>query len=148
MRQFFAVLPLVLLAGCSSFRPDPEHITPVPGDRLLAYQEEHQNGGRLIVNRDMGLMGGGCYVAIEVDRKVAARIGMAEVASFNVPAGTRVLGLTIDKMDDTLGGIGRLHKELAVKVAPGSTQYFQVVSENRGGFDIRPDANPPQPLPQ
>ena len=145
MRQFFAVLPLVLLAGCSSFRPDPEHITPVPGDRLLAFQEEHQNGGRLIVNRDMGLMGGGCYVAIEVDRKVAARIGMAEVASFNVPAGTRVLGLTIDKMDDTLCGMGRLHKELAVKVTPGSTQYFQVVSENRGGFDIRPDANPPVP---
>jgi hypothetical protein len=145
MRQFFAVLPLVLLAGCSSFRPDPEHITPVPSDRLLAFQEEHQNGGRLIVNRDMGLMGGGCYVAIEVDRKVAARIGMAEVASFNVPAGTRVLGLTIDKMDDTLCGMGRLHKELAVKVTPGSTQYFQVVSENRGGFDIRPDANPPVP---
>ncbi|WJN58192.1 3-isopropylmalate dehydratase [Pseudomonas sp. SO81] len=145
MRQFFAVLPLVLLAGCSSFRPDPENITPVPSDRLLAFQEEHQNGGRLIVNRDMGLMGGGCYVAIEVDRKVAARIGMAEVASFNVPAGTRVLGLTIDKMDDTLCGMGRLHKELAVKVTPGSTQYFQVVSENRGGFDIRPDANPPVP---
>ena len=143
MRQFFAVLPLVLLAGCSSFRPDPENITPVPSDRLLAFQEEHQNGGRLIVNRDMGLMGGGCYVAIEVDRKVAARIGMAEVASFNVPAGTRVLGLTIDKMDDTLCGMGRLHKELAVKVTPGSVQYFQVVSENRGGFDIRPDANPP-----
>ncbi|WP_137972285.1 3-isopropylmalate dehydratase [Pseudomonas sp. F(2018)] len=145
MRQFFAVLPLVLLAGCSSFRPDPENITPVPSDRLLAFQEEHQNGGQLIVNRDMGLMGGGCYVAIEVDRKVAARIGMAEVASFNVPAGTRVLGLTIDKMDDTLCGMGRLHKELAVKVTPGSTQYFQVVSENRGGFDIRPDANPPVP---
>jgi hypothetical protein len=145
MRQFFAVLPLVLLAGCSSFRPDPENITPVPSDRLLAFQEEHQNGGRLIVNRDMGLMGGGCYVAIEVDRKVAARIGMAEVASFNVPAGTRVLGLTVDKMDDTLCGMGRLHKELAVKVTPGSTQYFQVVSENRGGFDIRPDANPPVP---
>lgn len=82
MRRILAVLPLVLLAGCSSFRPDAENITPVPGDRLLAYQDEFQNGGRLVVNRDMGLMGGGCYVAIEVDRKLAARIGMAEVASF------------------------------------------------------------------
>ncbi|WP_394559248.1 3-isopropylmalate dehydratase [Aquipseudomonas alcaligenes] len=145
MRSLLAVLPLVVLAGCSSFRPDAENITPVPSDRLLAYQDEQPNGGRLIVNRDMGVMGGGCYVALEVDRKLAARIAMAEVVSFNVPAGTRVLGLTIDKMDDTLCGMGRLHKELAVKVTPGSTQYFHVVSENKGGFDIRPDANPPQP---
>ncbi|MEO4047802.1 3-isopropylmalate dehydratase [Pseudomonas sp. CAU 1711] len=145
MRSILAVLPLVLLAGCSSFRPDAEHITPVPGDRLLAYQEAREGGGQLVVNRDMGLMGGGCYVAIEVDRQLAARIGMAEVASFQVPAGTRVLGLTLDPLDDTLCGKGRLHKELAVKVTPGSTQYFQVVSENRGGFDLRPDANPPRP---
>ena len=144
MRSFLAVLPLVVLAGCSSFRPDPENITEVPGDRLLAYQDEFQNGGQLVVNRDMGLMGGGCYVAIEVDRKLAARIGMAEVASFQVPAGTRVLGLKVDPLDDTLCGMGRLHKELAVKVEPGSVQYFQVVSENTGGFDIRPDNAPPQ----
>ncbi|MDX5371996.1 MAG: 3-isopropylmalate dehydratase [Pseudomonadaceae bacterium] len=144
MRSLLVVLPLVLLAGCSSFRPDPENIKPVPADRLLAYQDVREGGGQLVVNRDMGLMGGGCYVAIEVDRKLAARIGMAEVASFNVPAGTRVLGLTLDPLDDTLCGMGRLHKEVAVKVEPGTTQYFQVVSENRGGFDIRPDANPPQ----
>ncbi len=144
MRSLLAVLPLVLLAGCSSFRPDPENITEVPDDRLLAFQEAYQNGGQLVVNRDMGLMGGGCYVAIEVDRKLAARIGMAEVASFQVPAGTRVLGLKLDPLDDTLCGMGRLHKELAVKVEPGSVQYFHVVSENTGGFDLRPDANPPQ----
>lgn len=148
MRSFLVVLPLVLLAGCSSFRPDPENITAVPSDRLLAYQEERQNGGQLIVNRDMGLMGGGCYVAIEVDRKLAARIGMAEVASFQVPAGTRVLGLTLDPLDDTLCGMGRLRKELAVKVEPGSVHYFHVVSENRVGFDLRPDEKPPQVLAQ
>ena len=144
MRQFLFVVPLVLLAGCSSFRPDAENITEVPGDRLLAYQEQQKNGGQLVVNRDMGLMGGGCYVAIEVDRKLAARIGMAEVASFQVPAGTRVLGLKVDPLDDTLCGMGRLHKEVAVKVTPGSVQYFHVVSENRGGFDLRPDTAPPQ----
>ena len=145
MRPLISALSLLLLVGCSSFRPDAEHIQAVPQDRLLAYQQAQHNGGQLVVNRDMGLMGGGCYVAIEVDRQLAARIGMAEVARFQIPAGTRVLGLTIDPLDDTLCGMGRLHKELAVQVEPGSTQYFQVVSENRGGFDIRPDANPPQP---
>ncbi len=145
MRLIVAVLPLVLLAGCSSFRPDVEHIKQVPEDRRLAYQEPRQDGGELVVNRDMGVMGGGCYVALEVDRQLAARIAMAEVVRFQVPAGTRVLGLTIDPLDDTLCGMGRLRRELAVKVAPGSTQYFRVVSENTGGYDLRPDAEPPQP---
>lgn len=145
MRPLLAVLPLLLLSACSSFRPEAENIRPVPAERLLAYQEALPDGGRLVVNRDMGLIGGGCYVALEVDRQLAARIAMAEVVSFEVPAGTRVLGLKIDPLDDTLCGMGRLNKELAVQVTPGSTQYFHVVSENRGGFDIRADVEPPQP---
>mgnify|MGYP006169053791 CR=1 FL=1 len=136
MRLICAVLPLLLLAGCSSFRGDPENVKAVPEDRLLGYQEALGKAGQLVVNRDFGGMGAGCYVAILVDRTVAARIGMGEVAHFQVPTGTRVLGIGIDEMDDTLCGKGRLRRELAVKVEPGSTQHFRIVSDNRKGFDI------------
>jgi len=91
MRSILIALPLVLLAGCSSFRGNPEDIKPVPEDRLLAFQEAQENGAQIVVNRDFGIMGGGCYVAIEVDRKVAARIGVGEVATFQVRPGTRVI---------------------------------------------------------
>ncbi|MHA6494016.1 3-isopropylmalate dehydratase [Pseudomonas borbori] len=139
MRLIYAVLPLLLLAGCSSFRAAPEDIKPVPSDRLLAYQEPGANTGQLVVNRDLGMMGGGCYVAILVDRKVAARIAMGEVASFQVPAGTRVLGIGVDKQDDTLCGYGRLRRELAVPVVAGQSKLFRIVSQSQGGFDILPD---------
>lgn len=78
-------------------------------------------------------------MAIEVDRKVAARIGVGEVATFQVPAGTRVVGITPDRMDDTLCGMGRLLREVAVPVKAGETQHLRIVSQNKGGFDIRPD---------
>lgn len=143
MRLISAVLPLLLLAGCSSFRADPEYVKQVPADRLLAFQEARAGGGQIVVNRDLGLMGGGCYVAIEVDRQVAARIGMGEMATFQVPAGTRVVGITLDKQDDTLCGMGRLLRELAVPVVAGETHALRIVSGNVGGFDIRPDT--PQP---
>lgn len=139
MRSILIALPLVLLAGCSSFRGNPEDIKPVPEDRLLAFQEEQENGAQIVVNRDFGMMGGGCYVAIEVDRKVAARIGVGEVATFQVPPGTRVVGITPDRMDNTLCGMGRLLREVAVPVKAGETQYLRIVSQNKGGFDIRPD---------
>lgn len=139
MRSILIALPLVLLAGCSSFRGNPEDIKPVPEDRLLAFQEAQENGAQIVVNRDFGIMGGGCYVAIEVDRKVAARIGVGEVATFQVPPGTRVVGITPDRMDNTLCGMGRLLREVAVPVKAGETQYLRIVSQNKGGFDIRPD---------
>lgn len=139
MRSILIALPLVLLAGCSSFRGNPEDIKPVPEDRLLAFQEAPENVAQIVVNRDFGMMGGGCYVAIEVDRKVAARIGVGEVATFQVPPGTRVVGITPDRMDNTLCGMGRLLREVAVPVKAGETQYLRIVSQNKGGFDIRPD---------
>ena len=143
MRLISAVLPLLLLAGCSSFRADPEHVKQVPADRLLAFHEVSEGAGQIVVNRDLGMMGGGCYVAIEVDRQVAARIGVGEVATFQVPAGTRVVGITLDKQDDTLCSMGRLLRELAVPVTAGETYAFRIVSENKGGFDIRPDMPKP-----
>src|SRR5690606_9594710 len=108
--------PLLLLAGCSSWTPAPEDIKPVPAERVLGYQEPLGQGGQLLVNRDFGGMGAGCYVAVLVDRQVAARIGVGEQVGFQVPAGTRVLSIGIDEMDDTLCGMGRLRRELAVKV--------------------------------
>jgi hypothetical protein len=138
MRLICAALPLLLLAGCSSWKAAPEDVTPVPVERLLGYQEPLDTGGQLLVNRDFGGMGGGCYVAILVDRKVAARIAVGEQASFQVPSGTRVLGIGIDEMDDTLCGKGRLRRELAVKVQPGSQQGFRIISDNRIGFSIIP----------
>ncbi|MBH3338635.1 3-isopropylmalate dehydratase [Pseudomonas mendocina] len=139
MRSILIALPLVLLAGCSSFRGNPEDIKPVPDDRLLAFQEAQEKGAQIVVNRDFGMMGGGCYVAIEVDRKVAARIGVGEVATFQVRPGTRVVGITPDRMDDTLCGMGRLLREVAVPVKSGEVQHLRIVSQNKGGFDIRPD---------
>ena len=139
MRSILIALPLLLLAGCSSFRGDPEHIKPVPEARLLAFQEAQANSAQIVVNRDFGVMGGGCFVAIEVDRKVAARIGVGEVATFQVPPGTRVVGITPDRMDDTLFGMGRLLREVAVPLKSGEIQHLRIVSQNKGGFDIRPD---------
>jgi hypothetical protein len=138
MRLICAVLPLLALAGCSSFQADPENLRPVPAERLLAYQQPLESGGQIVVNRDIGMLGGGCYVAVLVDREVAARIGIGEVATFQVPLGKRVVGIGIDEQDDTLCGKGRLHREVAVSIKSGEPQQLRIVSQSKGGFDIKP----------
>lgn len=141
MRMLCAVLPLLALAGCSSFRADPERVTQVPADRLLAYRQPLEGAGQIVVNRDIGMLGGGCYVAILIDRQVAARIGIGEEARFQVPAGARTVGIGIDEQDDTLCGKGRLNRELTVELKPGEQKQFRIVSESKEGFAIRPATN-------
>lgn len=110
MRPMYAVAILFLLAGCSSV--PAEKTRAIPAERLLGYQQPVSGGGRLEVHRDYGYLGGGCYVAFLIDRQVAARIGVGEEASFQVPAGEHVVGIGIDTQDDTLCGKGLLNREL------------------------------------
>ncbi|MBU2065071.1 MAG: 3-isopropylmalate dehydratase [Gammaproteobacteria bacterium] len=140
MRLIHTLWPMLLLAGCSSFKADPEHITQVPADRVLAYQAPVTGGGQVVVNRDLGMLGGGCYVAVLVDRQVAARIGIGEEVTLQVPAGKRVVGIGVDEADDTLCGKGRLRKEIAVPIVSGQTQHVRIVSQSQGGFNLRLEA--------
>ncbi|MOA16601.1 hypothetical protein D3C78_1368230 [compost metagenome] len=144
MRLICAAVSLLLLAGCSSWRTDPSEITQVPGDRLLAFQEPVQGGGQIVVNRDMGGLGSGCYIAVHVDRQLAARIGIGEVASFQVPPGDRIVGIGVDETDDTLCSMGSLRREKAAHVEPGQSEHFRIVSENREGFALLVDEQPPK----
>ncbi|WP_034048737.1 hypothetical protein, partial [Pseudomonas aeruginosa] len=108
-----------------------------PAERLLGYQQPVSGGGRLEVHRDYGYLGGGCYVAFLIDRQVAARIGVGEEASFQVPAGEHVVGIGIDTQDDTLCGKGLLNRELRTRIAADGNARFRIVSEASSGFDIR-----------
>ncbi|MNR51469.1 hypothetical protein D3C85_1711450 [compost metagenome] len=87
----------------------------------------------------MGGLGSGCYIAVHVDRQLAARIGIGEVASFQVPPGERIVGIGIDESDDTLCSKGRLRREKAAHVESGQSEHFRIVSDNREGFALLAD---------
>ena len=138
MRPIVAFAALLSLAGCSSWQPDAEDIVPVPAERVLAYQQALENAGEVVVTRDYGLRGGGCYIAVLIDRQLAARIHVGEVVRFQVPAGARIVSIGTDPLDDTLCGKLSLRREKLAQVQAGQTLEFSVISDNRIGFDILP----------
>jgi hypothetical protein len=140
MRLICTAVSLLLISGCSSFRAD--HPDPVPKERLLKFQEAVVGGSTLVVRRDIGMLGGGCYVAVTIDRTVAARIGIGEVATFQVPAGERIVGIATDTADDTLCGKGSLRREILVQASAGQNEHVRIVSENKQGFAILQDKKP------
>ncbi|MBW8454365.1 3-isopropylmalate dehydratase [Stutzerimonas stutzeri] len=136
MRPLLVFTALLLLAGCSSWQPDAEDIEPVPAERVLAYQQPLENGGEVVVTRDFGLRGGGCYIAVLIDRQLAARIHVGEVVRIQVPAGARIVSIGTDPLDDTLCGKLSLRREKLAQVQAGQTLEYRVISDNRIGFDI------------
>ncbi|NIU62068.1 MAG: 3-isopropylmalate dehydratase [Pseudomonas stutzeri] len=136
MRPLLVFTALLSLAGCSSWQPDAEDIEPVPAERVLAYQQPLENGGEVVVTRDFGLRGGGCYIAVLIDRQLAARIHVGEVVRFQVPAGARIVSIGTDPLDDTLCGKLSLRREKLAQVQAGQTLEYRVISANRIGFDI------------
>ncbi|GGJ78501.1 3-isopropylmalate dehydratase [Pseudomonas matsuisoli] len=137
MRPIFAALPLAILAGCSSYQVD--EITPVPSERLMTHQEPAGERGEVRINRDVGYLGGGCFVEFLIDRQVAARIGRGESASFYVEPGQHIVGIGRDHAGEGLCAKARLKREKLVTVEPGQRYVFRIVSEASSGFDIRPD---------
>lgn len=138
MRLIVALTAVLSLTACSSWQPDLDEIKPIPAERVLAYQEPLENAGEVVVTRDFGLRGGGCYIAVMIDRELAARIHVGEVVRFQVPSGARIVSIGVDPLDDTLCSKLRLRREKLAQVEAGKTLEYRVIVDNRIGFDIVP----------
>jgi len=133
--QALLALTLVAVAGCSSYRP--ERFEAIPSERLLGYQQASDGTGTLELHREVGFMGGGCYVMFSIDRQPAARIGVGEQASFQLMPGRHIVGIGADTEDDTLCAHARLNREAWVEVVEdGKPAHVRIYADNRKGFDM------------
>lgn len=138
MRLILALTSLLSLTACSSWQPDAEDIVPVPADRVLDYQQPVEHSGEVVVTRDFGWRGGGCYIALMIDRELAARVHVGEVVRLQVPAGQHIVSIGTDPLDDTLCGKLRLRREKLAQVEAGQTLEYRIIVDNQIGFDIVP----------
>ncbi|MDF3931741.1 3-isopropylmalate dehydratase [Pseudomonas citronellolis] len=136
MRLFIASLSLLALAGCSSYQA--KESDSVPAERLLGFQQDNGASAKVEVARDLGFLGGGCMIALQIDRQPAALIAVGESASFHLPPGQHIVGIGIDDKGPGLCSRGHLRRELAVDLTSGQTAQLRILSDANSGFDILP----------
>jgi hypothetical protein len=78
----------------------------VPNERMLAFQNEVVGYSKLVITRDTGYLGGGCYIAIEIERTLAARLDTGESATFYVPPGEVEVSVVPDPLGRGLCALG------------------------------------------
>lgn len=140
MRILIGALGLALLAGCTTSPVSSGKAKAAPGERII-YESPAKAGSSITVTRDTGwIAGGGCYVGVLIDGKLAARLATGETVTFRVPEGRHILGLSGDPMGNGLCGleIGQSIKESSADLKQGESQRFRISGDTNSGLDLRP----------
>ena len=125
--------------GCATTPVSPSTAKQVPKDRLLAFQERiAENSATLVVTRDEGFVGGGCYLSFVVNGTHAARFDVAEIAEFYVAPGELLLRVGPDLMGEMLCALGKDYwTQRETLLRPGETKFFRLSIDANGGMDIQ-----------
>lgn len=110
LKGISVLLAALLLSGCTVFvRTESvphETARPAPADRVLAYQEQKETYVPLVVTRDAGFMGGGCYIGVVIEGTLVARLDPGETATFYAPPGDTNMGAVPDPQARGLCAMG------------------------------------------
>lgn len=136
MKLIVGAVVVALLVGCATSPVPSDQATLAPAARVISYQRAIEGGGKIIVTRDSGYAGGGCYATVFLNGKPAARLDTKEKVVFQVPSGEWVIGAGLD--GHGLCGINeeRLETELVVK--PGQEKKFRVFTSGDGSVGVKP----------
>lgn len=134
----FVAASLVALSGCVTKPPRPDQLRQPTADRLLAFQSPADGDATIVVTRDVGMSGSGCYGAIFLDGEVVAKVAAGERATFHVPAGEHIVGTW-----NTGSGLcgyreGEDRREVSTIVRPGEERRFRITINPSSGVEIAP----------
>ena len=127
----------LLLVGCATQAPKESQIKPVPADRALAHQSSSDGDATIIVTRDVGFAGGGCFAGLYLDGDLVAKVDTGERISLFVPSGRHVIGTW--NVGKALCGYreGKDRRETDATLKPGETRKFRILIGN-AGVEITP----------
>lgn len=129
----------ISLAGCATTPADHSKATPVPPDRLVAFQSQVDGpSGTLVLTRDKGFLGSGCYYGFFINDTLAARIDNSETATFIVPTGELVLRAGRDPSGRALCGLGKQEwTQRETIFRDGERKFFRMSIDANGKTDIQ-----------
>lgn len=131
------IVTAILLSGCATTPIPSSEAKPVPSDRLLAFQEKKtETTSTLVVTRDVGYTGSGCWIGFSINGTMAAKFDVGETAHFFVPPGELVL-----KSGGNGNGLCALSKDYWTQresiLRANETKFFRLSTSTDGWTDIQ-----------
>ena len=128
-----------VLTGCATTAVPASEAKPAPANRVLAFQSKDETTtSTIVVTRDAGFLGGGCFYSLAINKVLAARLDTSETAAFYVAPGEVLLRSGRDPEGKALCSLGQdewTQTETILK--PNETKYFRLSIDMNGKTDIR-----------
>lgn len=136
MKKLFLALAFVGLSGCATEAVLPNQAKEAPSERLFKYQQVTKaSDATLIVVRDKGYLGSGCFTGVYLNDVKAAVLDPGEKATFHLPAG---------EWSVAIKGEGKMCISDAVPVGSyvqlkvGETKAVRLFADPSGNVDVKP----------
>lgn len=136
MQILIGAVAVAVLAGCATSPVPLSEAEQAPNSRVTGYQARVSEGGQIIVTRDSGFPGGGCYATVFINGEPVARLNPKEKAYFNVPAGEWMVGAALE--GKALCGLNAERLEAEALIKPGQTKRYRIYTSADGDVSVKP----------
>ena len=130
---------VLVLTGCATTPIPATEAKQAPSNRLLAYQEKNaETTSTLVVTRDTGFLGGGCYYSVSIKGTLAARLDTGETSRFFLPPGEILLRAGRDPQGKGLCAAGQdewTQRETILR--QNEIKFFRLSIDANGKTDIQ-----------
>ncbi|HGC8049435.1 TPA: hypothetical protein ACPZN0_004041 [Yersinia enterocolitica] len=136
MKKLIIALAVLVLAGCATEVVPPSKAISATSDRVFKYQQVFPDQATLVVVRDSGYIGGGCYATVFINGDRVAKLDPKEKASFNLPAGTWTVGATWEGAALCSAAVERQERD--VSLVAGKSKTLRIFTDSNGTMDVKP----------
>lgn len=124
------------ILGCSTTPISLNEAKDVPKERVFKFQNDVSNYANLVLIRDKGLVGSGCYINVFINGEEAARLETKERVSLYAPSGNIIIGSSIQGKG--LCGFNPPRREREFAFKNGERKVFRLFIDQNGNTDIIP----------
>ena len=129
----------LLLGGCATTPTPTADAKSAPADRVLAFQDRPvSDAATIVLTRDSGFLGGGCFYAFWISGTLAARLGPGETSRFLLKPGEHLLRSGRDPQGQGLCQIGQdewTQRETILR--SNEVKHFRLLIDLNGKTDIQ-----------
>ncbi|MBN5294396.1 hypothetical protein JY477_00725 [Serratia marcescens] len=125
-----------LLIGCSTNAVPPNQAIDASPNRIFGHQGKTDEMAQLLVVRDSGMVGGGCYTAVFIDGGRVALLNAKEKATFYISPGEHIIGASFEGAG--LCSMGKERQERDFTFDKGKVRVLRIYIDADANIDIKP----------
>lgn len=134
----YAVIFVGLFLGCATTPVAVPNARPIEANRILEFKAPtEERSAHIVVIRDEGFGGSGCFYAVHINGVLAARMAVAERVDLFVPPGEILFRVGRDPLGRGLCAVGSdnwTQRESVLKA--GETKFYRLSIDANGKCDI------------